>query len=163
MYGLCRIVLSYLSCSKYIKFCKKGILFMSKDLKESAKEINAKVKPTVDQGKEQLKDAANQAKDDLHDLKNEAKDKFHDVKNAAKDGFHDLKNKADDHFSELHGKSEDFAATAEDEFNRLYGEEGKMESLVNFVRDRPILSLGIIVFSGIILTKLLKRCCCKHR
>ncbi|EHD14264.1 hypothetical protein CIN_01960 [Commensalibacter intestini A911] len=136
---------------------------MSKDLKDSVKDVSEKVEAAIDQGKEQLKGNTNQAKDDLHDLKNDAKDKFHDAKNSAKDSFHDIKNKADDHFSGLNGKAEDFAATAEDEFNRLYGEEGKMESLVNFVRDRPILSLGAAAVVGIILTKLLKCCCRKHR
>lgn len=120
---------------------------MSKDLKDTVKDVGDKVDAAIDQGKDKLKDTADKAKDSLHDLKNDAKD-----------SLHDLKNKADDHFPGFKSKAEDFAATAEDEFNRLYGDEGKLESLVNFVRDRPFLSLGAAAFAGIILTKIF-RCC----
>lgn len=131
---------------------------MSKDLKDTVKDVGDKVDAAIDQGKDKLKDTADKAKDSLHDLKNDAKDSYHDLKNDAKDSLHDLKNKADDHFPGFKSKAEDFAATAEDEFNRLYGDEGKLESLVNFVRDRPFLSLGAAAFAGIILTKIF-RCC----
>lgn len=131
---------------------------MSKDLKDSVKDIGDKVNAAVDQGADQLKDSTNKAKDNLHDLKNDAKDAYHDLKNDTKDNIHDLKNKADEHFPGFKDKAEDFTATAEDEFNRLYGDEGKLESLVNFVRDRPILSLGVAVAVGIILIKMLKCC-----
>ncbi|CAI3937806.1 MULTISPECIES: DUF883 family protein [Commensalibacter] len=134
---------------------------MSKDLKDTVKEVSDKVDTAIDQGKDTLKDTADKAKDSLHDFKNDAKDSYHDLKNDAKDSFHDLKNKANDHFSGFQGKAEDFAATAEDEFNRLYGDEGKLESMVNFVRDRPFLSLGVAALVGIVLTKMIR--CCGHK
>lgn len=62
---------------------------------------------------------------------------------------------------EFGDKLNDFADMAEDEFTKLYGEEGKMECVVNFVRDRPLLSLGLASFAGMILAWMLKGCCCR--
>lgn len=110
---------------------------MSKNLKDTVKDAGDKVGEAIDKGKDKVQDAADKTKDSLQDLKSQA----------------------DDNLAGLKSNAEDFTATAEDEFNRLYGEEGKLESLINFVRDRPFLSLGIAAFIGIILTKIC-RCCC---
>ncbi|MFT8723296.1 MAG: CsbD family protein [Acetobacter malorum] len=50
------------------------------------------------------------------------------------------------------GKYEQFSGMAQQEFADLYEEgEGVVEKAVTFVRDKPLLSLGIVSFVGILL------------
>lgn len=141
---------------------------MSKDMKDSLKEVGAKVGETIDNMKDKAQDTMDQAKDKGQDIADQAKDKAQDAMDQAKDKGQDLKDKANKHFNNADDVKdqakqhfEDFAGVAQDEFSRMYGSDSKMETLMNFVRDRPVVALISAMILGTIFSKLLR--CCKRR
>ena len=63
-----------------------------------------------------------------------------------------LEGAADDLGLQAEGKYDQFSGMAQQEFADLYEEgEGVVEKAVTFVRDKPLLSLGIVSFVGILL------------
>ncbi|CAK7193345.1 hypothetical protein COMNV_01560 [Commensalibacter sp. Nvir] len=104
---------------------------------------------------------SNEMKDSLRDVVNEGKDKMRDTAQTAKENFEDVKDHASDHLSDAKKKMNDFSNMAEDEFKRLYGDDGKLEMMINFVKDRPLLSVGMAMGVGMIVSKMLR--CCRRR
>lgn len=138
-------------------------------MKDSLKEVGAKVGSAIDDMKDKAQDKMDQAKEKGQDAADQMKDKAQDAMDQAKEKGQDLKDQASKHFDKAKDAKdqagqhfEDFAGVAEDEFSRLYGSDSKLETLTNFVRDRPVIALVIAMVFGTIVSKLF-RCCCKRR
>lgn len=132
---------------------------MSKNMEDTLREVGAKIGSSIDDAKDKAQDAFSRAQDKKQDTIDQLKDKVQNVADQAREKGQDLRNKASDQKGK---RFEDFAGVADNEFSCLYGSEGKMECLMNFIRNRPVATLVIALIAGTFLSRMFK-CCCKHR
>lgn len=124
---------------------------MSKDVQNSLKEAGSKVGDMIDQVKGQAQDAVNQAKD-------KAQEKGEHFKDKAEWYFRN----PDEFKNHAHQQFEDFTGIGKDEFARLYGSDSRMDRVMNFVKDRPVATILLVLIGGLLLSRLC-RCCCRSR
>lgn len=90
------------------------------------------------------------SKHDIDDLKHKADDMLEEGKKKIKETAAKVGATATDRFDDL-------SDIAEEEFARIYGEsETKLEAVVGFVKNRPLLSLGIAAFLGFVVTRIFR-------
>lgn len=89
------------------------------------------------------------AKDKIDTIENKVEAKVRDVQGHVKDAAGGL---TGDLGLQAEGKFDQFAGHVQEDFADLYEEgEGVVEKAVTFVRDKPLLSLGIVSVVGILL------------
>jgi uncharacterized protein YjbJ (UPF0337 family) len=89
------------------------------------------------------------AKDKIDTIENKIDAKVRDLKGHVKDAAGGL---TGDIGLQADGKLDQFTAHMQEDFADLYEEgEGAVEKAVTFVRDKPLLSLGIVAVVGILL------------
>lgn len=126
---------------------------MPKNMEDTLKDVGAKVGSSLDNAKDKVQDGK-------QDTINRLKDKVQDTADQAKEKGQEFINKASNQQGQ---RFEDFVGVADDEFLRLYGSKSKMETLIGFVRDRPLVALIIAIVTGAFCLKLLKCCCKRHK
>ncbi len=132
---------------------------MSKDMEDTLKKVGAKVGGAIDDAKDKMQDTLDQAQDKKQDTIDQLKDKLQDVTNQTKENGQDLKDKMKGKTRPRGQSFEDFAGIVDDEFSRLYGSNGKIETVMNFIRNHPVAFLVIVLIGGMIVFKMLKGCC----
>ncbi|CEF55446.1 CsbD family protein [Acetobacter ghanensis] len=89
------------------------------------------------------------AKDKIDNIENKIEAKARDVQGHVKDAAGGL---TGDIGLQADGKFDQFAGHVQEDFADLYEEgESALEKAVTFVRDKPLLSLGIVSVVGVLL------------